>query len=206
VGGHFCYDPLVPIPVTAARGVPLYLAWMGLLAGLLLLALADPLPWRLTFLTPDRLHGAVVQMQLFLALAVAPFLAAGAVHGAALAALGLPVAAAAASVAGTPWGVVLLAQALLVPPAALALLLHERFPRAYVAGLLASAAGVPLAAFAAGEFGGASLGWLAFVSPFWALGRPFSAAAVVHAGLCAAAAGVLLIRTKPAVDAAPASR
>lgn len=195
----------MPTPVTAPRGVPLYLAWMGLLTGLVLLALADPFPWRLTFLTPDRLHLAVVEAQLFLALAVAPFLASGAAHAPAMAALGLPVAAAAASVSGTTWGLVLLAQALLVPPAALAFLLVERWPRAYAAGLLALSAGVPLAAFAASEFAGASRAWPAAVSPFWALSRPLSAPAFVHAGLCAAAAAALLMLKKPAVDAAPAS-
>lgn len=195
----------MPIPVTAARGVPLYLAWTGLLAGLVLLALSEPLPWRLTFLTPDRLHVAVVELQLFLALAVAPFVATGAVHAPVLAALGLPVAAAAARVSATSWGVVLLAQVLLAPPAALALVMGERFPRAYVAGLLGLSALVPLAAFAAGEFGGISLGGLAAVSPFWALSRPVSAPAFVHAGLCGAAVAVLLVVKKPAVDAAAAS-
>lgn len=193
------------IPVTAARGVPLYLAWIGLLPGLVLLALADPLPWRLTFLTPDRLHTAVVQLQLFLGLAVAPFLGRSVVHAAALAALGLPVAAAAASVSGTSWGVVALAQVLLVPPIALGLRLHERFPRSYVAGGLLLSAGLPLAAFVAAEFAGAAVHWPAVLSPFWALSRPASVVAIVHAILCAAGAGALGVLVKPAVDPAAAS-
>ena len=196
----------MPTPVTAARGVPLYPAWLGLVSGLLLLGLADPLPWRLTFLTPDRLHGAVLQTQLFVALVVAPFLASEAVHAPVLAALGLPLAAAASSASATPWGVVLLAQVLLVPPAALALLLGARYPRAYVLGLLGLSALVPFAAFLAAEFGGRSLGALAAVSPFWAFARPASAPAFVLAGLCAAAVAVLSALRKAAVDAAPGSR
>jgi hypothetical protein len=192
----------VPFHVTAARGVPLYLAWLGALTVLLLASLSEALPWRLTFLTPDRLHGAVVQLQLFLALAVAPFLAAGAVHAPVLAALGLPFAAAAAAVSATPWGTVLLAQLLLVPPAGLALRLHGRRPRAYAAGLLVLAAVLPFAAFVAAEFAAVSLSLLRIASPFWALSEPVSAAAVVHAGLCAGALGALELFRRRAVDAA----
>jgi len=191
----------------AATFLPM--CWLAFLCGAIVVALADVLPWRLTFVRPDNLLACFTEVQLFFAFFAWPlFIPSLAARGEArpllreagtLVLLGLPPALACANVSNAGAAGFLRAQALVAAAAALVAAIHAlglrrgwRVGPWYVLGAFLVSAGLPYLAFLLYEFGGeGDLPWIAALSPFWAGSRVDGAGSLLHAAAWAALAGGL---------------
>ena len=180
-----------------ARAAPVYLAWVLVLSGTALLALADVLPWRFTFLGPARASAALLAVELFLVMfAWAPVAARLApnpkelgAHLAVLLGLAAPLALLAARLAGQGALPALRGQALVAAHAAFAGALLAARPAAlpgYLLGAFFLSSVLPLGLFAAGS--AADLAW---ACPFWAAAAPESGGALAQTLVLAGLAGGL---------------
>lgn len=164
-------------PVDLRKATPLALGWLAWLAGASVLLLSESLPFRLAFVRPETLFGALVQAQLFFVVLLWPIsLPAGAPEAAlarvaALLALSLPLLLVGANVSDAGAGILLLSQFLVAAHAAFTAGLYAfagvRAGPWYYLGAFAASALLPLAAFLSHEFDGPDLSPLAWVSPFW---------------------------------------
>lgn len=190
----------MPVPV-----LPACLAWLAWLGGVLVLALADPFPLRLTLLAPAGLHGFLVAAEVAFAVIAWPAFARDARGGlrghagraALLLVLALPLVLVAENVSAAGPVALLRGQALVFALALLASSLRGGEPGrspAYVLGAGVACAVLPAAAFVSGEFGGADLSWLAAFSPLWAAVELGGWRDLACSSLAVAAGGVLAAR------------
>jgi hypothetical protein len=189
--------------------IPLYLAWIGVLSGTLLLVLGEVLPVRLSFIRPETLFLCLLEVELAFMLFAWPWFMPSLVRPDApprRASLGLlrevgllvvasvPLMLMAANVSNVPSDEVLLALALVWVLGAFSACL---FPVGregggavgvwYVLGAFGLSAFLPFVAFVAHSLGVSDLRWCARVSPFWAAGRGEMAWPVAIFGVLAAA-------------------
>lgn len=179
-----------------------FLAWVVYLGAIVSLALADPFPLRLTFLTPASVHPALLAAESLFVVFAWPFLGGEGrerlpLRELGLVALALPVALLAENISAAGAGPLIRGQVLVLALASLGTALRPAAPGrapAYVLAASVLCAVPPIAAFLGKEFGGRDLDWLALFSPVWAaaeVGRPSSLALT---GVAAAASAVLRAR------------
>ena len=186
-----------------ASAVP-FLAWLAYLGAVAALLLADPLPLRLTFVTPAGLHGILVAAEILFVLFAWPFLERGrgrtAVRAALLGALALPLALMAENISAAGVGALIRGQVLVFALAAFVSALRAGEARrapAYVFSAALLSAGLPLAAFVARELGGVGLEWLVLFSPVWAAVDAGRGSVLLLACFAAAGAAVLIVAERP---------
>jgi hypothetical protein len=163
------------------KSAALHLAWIGGLCGTIILMLADLLPYRLPFATPDKFFAAVLSLEIFFVLLVWPLFVPSLlgegmptpmilVEVAVLLLFGLPLVLIAANVTGVDAGSVLRGQALVAALAALgagvAARLRPVLPWYFLAVFWLSAAH-PFWAFLGDQMGAASPRMSVYLSPFW---------------------------------------
>ncbi len=187
------------------------LAWLGFLCGAIVVALADALPYRFTFVRPDNLLVCLTECQVFFALFAWPlFIPSVAAKGeirplllqvAGFVLLGLPLALVCANVSDSGPATLLRAQLLAASVAALAAAVHAlglrrgwRVGPWYVLGAFVVSGMLPFLAFLRYEFGPGpeeALPWFAALSPFWGALRVDGAGALVQAAAWAALAAAV---------------
>ena len=185
------------------RALPACLAWVAGLGALGALGLSDRLPLRPAFLEPGDVHGAFVAAQAFFLVFAWPFvgrLGEGRPldrlgRAALLPLLGLPLSLVCANLSGAGPGLLLRGLLLVAALAACVTALRGGEPRRSPGYLLVAgvvAAGFPIAAFVAREFGSSEWSWLAALSPLWAAVQVGRGPDLVCSALLAVAALVLL--------------
>lgn len=214
--------------INLQKAVVLYLAWLGTLAGAVLVLLAEILPFRLTFVRPGNLFACLLECQLFFVVFVWPLLlpwllredaaASGApagpgwvlLQGAALAVLAFPLALVGANVSNVGLAALLAAEVRVAAAAALVASVFlagaarkRRVAPAYFLAAFALSAVPPFLHFLAHERGaGSDLSFLTWVSPFWGA-LELDAAAWGQAAVFAAAAAATLLAGAKARGPAP---
>jgi hypothetical protein len=162
------------------KSVALHLAWISGLCGAIILMLADLLPVRLPFATPDKFFAAVIELEIFFVLLVWPLFVPGLlreqtppplllVQAGVLLLFGLPLVLIAANVTGVDAMSLLRSQALVAALAALGAgvaRFRSALPWYYLAVFWISAAH-PFWAFLADQMGAPSPRMSVYVSPFW---------------------------------------
>jgi hypothetical protein len=188
------------------KSTALHLAWIGGLCGAIILMLADLLPYRLPFATPDKFFAAVIELEIFFVLLVWPLFVPSLlregipapmilVQIAVLLLFGLPVVLIAANVTGADPAGVLRGQALVAALAVLGAGVAARF-RSMLPGYLLAvfwlSAAHPFWAFLGDQMGAASPGISVYLSPFWGAVAGTAAPAWIQAALYGLGGLVLL--------------
>lgn len=179
------------------RAAALYLAWIGGLCGAIVLMLADLLPFRLAFASPDNFFGCIVELEIFFTLLVWPLfvpslLREGCDGPMLLAYVGillvfaLPLVLIAANVAGVDVASIARSQALVAALAALGAGVAARFRAAlpwYLLGVFWLSAAHPFWAFLDHQMGAKAPAVSVYLSPFWGAVAAQSAPAWVQSAL-----------------------
>jgi len=179
------------------KSAALYLAWIGGLCGAIVLMLADLLPFRLAFASPDNFFACIVELEIFFALLVWPLFVPALLRECCagpmlLAYIGvllvfaLPLLLIAANVANVDAGSVARSQVLVAALAALGAGVAARFRAAlpwYLLGVFWLSAAHPFWAFLQHQMGGKAPSVSVYLSPFWGAVAGPSAPAWVQAAL-----------------------
>jgi hypothetical protein len=188
------------------KSAALWLAWIGGLCGAIVLLLADLLPFRLPFATPENFFACIVELEIFFALLVWPLFVPALlregfaaplllVHVGVLILFALPLVLIGANVASVGAADLARSQALVAALAALGAGVAARFRPALPGYLLAVfwvSAAHPFWFFLQHQLGAKAPAISVFLSPFWGAVVSESAPAWVQTGLYGAAGVVLL--------------
>lgn len=201
------------------RALGLYLAWLSLVSGALLVALGSVLPFGIGRIDPRGAFACLIEAELFFVLVVWPFfiprlfvprgpvpLGPG-VEGHLLVLqvgilflVALPLAFLTRNLADLGAREFFVGHALVASVACfvaglftLAGIRVQRVAPWYLAGLFAASAALPFLHFLSLEYGGPALGWLAVLSPFWGAARLEEVAPLVSSAIFALAAVALFL-------------
>jgi hypothetical protein len=198
------------------KSAGLYIAWIGGLCGAIVLMLADVLPFRPAFATPENFFSCVVVLEIFFVLLVWPLFVPSILregvappvllaYVALLVLFALPLVMIAANVASVEAGSLARSQLLVAALAALGAGMAARLPSAlpwYLLAVFWISAAHPFWAFLGDQLGAKAPAVSVYVSPFWGAVVERSAPAWVQAVLYGAA-GLALLVLAPRKDAAP---
>lgn len=221
------------VRVNLQKAILLYLSWLAVISGALILSLSDILPFKLSFVRPDNLFVCLTECQVFFVLLVWPLFIpsitreepdpdpqAGAVHLllmqiCVLIVFALPLALICSNVANVSALTFLRGQALVAALAAFVSVLYAvtidrkwRVGPWYFLGMFLVSAGLPFLSFLAGDFGGKDLSSFSLVSPFWGAAHVDGKVSLIQAGIYAGLTVALLMAgsfRRATVDAPPAA-
>jgi hypothetical protein len=197
------------------KSAGLYIAWIGGLCGAIVLMLADVLPIRLSFATPENFFSCMVELEIFFILLLWPLfvpsiLREGVPPPALLAYVGLlllfalPLLMIAANVASVGAAGLVRSQLLVAALAALGAGVAARLPSAlpwYLLAVFWLSAAHPFWSFLGDQLGAKAPAVSVYLSPFWGAVVGHGAAAWVQTGLYGAA-GLALLAVNPRKAAA----
>jgi hypothetical protein len=198
------------------KSAGLYIAWIGGLCGAIVLMLADVLPFRPAFATPENFFTCMVVLEIFFILLVWPLFVPAIVregvpppallaHVGLLVLFALPLLMIAANVASVGTAGLVRSQLLVAALAVLGAGVAARRPSAlpwYLLAVFWIAAAHPFWAFLADQLGAKAPAVSVYVSPFWGAVADQTAPAWVQTALYGVA-GLLLLTLKSHKDAAP---
>jgi len=189
------------------KSAGLYIAWIGGLCGAIVLMLADVLPFRPAFATPESFFSCMVVLEIFFILLVWPLFVPSILregvpppallaYVALLVLFALPLLMIAANVASVGAGGLVRSQLLVAALAALGAGVAARLPSAlpwYLLAVFFISAALPFWAFLGDQLGAKAPAVSVYLSPFWGAVVERSAPAWVQTGLYGISGAVLLL-------------
>ena len=205
--------------VNLHKAIPLYLSWLGLLTGALIICLSDSLPFTFTFVEPGNLFATLVQCQVFFVVLVWPFFIPGIVgevagkrdgersvhmmllQVAVLSVFAFPLALMCANVSDTDIVSFIRGHALVLALASFVAVLFtvgvergwRRLGPLYFMGAFGISAGIPFLAFLLGDLAQTDMSVLSTVSPFWGASEIGETSSLVQAMLYGILAVAMLL-------------